>query len=210
MYEMHPALFLKTGCDNRPLAPRGRGGRSFGGRFSTRPRRLFYLFCGEDKGHTTRTCQVMIQKQKEIAEAEARQNQPKQVLHSASCYSPYIPEYVGNQQPTTSVPSASHSQATWAQLSPPPPLAPTLVHNQQLEGHHQAQQHRDTREESEARTINNTMPESRHIYKSNTGARPESFQVQCIFTFLSLNFPSEDNIRRFNLRPVVINLWLHH
>jgi hypothetical protein len=43
----------------------------------------------------------MIQKQKEIAEAEARQNPPKQVLHTASCYSPYIPKYVGTQQPTT-------------------------------------------------------------------------------------------------------------
>jgi hypothetical protein len=85
----------------RPSAPRGRGGRSFGGRFSTQPRRLFCLFYREDKGHTTRTCQVTIQKQKEIAEAIARQNQPKQVLHTASCYSPYIPEYVGNQQPTT-------------------------------------------------------------------------------------------------------------
>jgi hypothetical protein len=113
-----------------PLAPRGGGGRSFGGRFSTQPRRLFCLFCGEDKGHTTRMCQVMIQKQNEIAEAEARQNQPKQVLHTASCYSPYIPEYVGNQQPTTSVALASHSQVAWAQLPPPSPLAPTLVHNQ--------------------------------------------------------------------------------
>jgi hypothetical protein len=74
------------------LAPRGKGGSSFGGRFSSQPRRLSYLFCGEDKGYTTRTCQVTIQKQKEIAEAEARQNQPKQVLHIASCYSPYIPE----------------------------------------------------------------------------------------------------------------------
>jgi hypothetical protein len=92
-------------------APRGRGGRSFEGRFSTQPRRLFCLFCGEDKGHTTRTCQVTIQKQKEIVEAEARQNQPKQVLHTASCYLPYIPEYVGNHQPMTSVASASHSQA---------------------------------------------------------------------------------------------------
>jgi hypothetical protein len=55
----------------RPLAPRGRGGRSFGGRFSTQPRRLFCLLCGEDKEHTTRTCQVMIQKQKDIAEVEA-------------------------------------------------------------------------------------------------------------------------------------------
>jgi hypothetical protein len=72
-----------------PPAPRGRGGRSFGGRYRDQPRRLFCLFYGEDKGHTTRTCQVTIQKQKEIAEAEARQNQLKQVLHTASCYSPY-------------------------------------------------------------------------------------------------------------------------
>jgi hypothetical protein len=81
----------------RPPAPRGRGGRSFRGRYRDQPRRLFCLFCGEDKGHTTRTCQVTIQKQKELVEAEARQNQPKQVLHTASCYSPYIPEYVANQ-----------------------------------------------------------------------------------------------------------------
>jgi hypothetical protein len=92
-----------------PPTSRGRGGRGFGGRYGDQPRRLFCLFCDEDKGHTTRTRQVTIQKQKEIAEAEARQNQPKQVLHSTSCYSPYIPEYVGNQQPTTSVASASHS-----------------------------------------------------------------------------------------------------
>ena len=100
----------------------------------------------------------------EIAEAEARQNPPKQVLHTASCYSPYIPEYVGNQQPTASVASVSHSQASWAQLPPPPPLAHALVHNQQPEGHRQAQQLRDIQEEFEARTVNNIMPESRHIY----------------------------------------------
>ena len=88
---------------------------------------FFCLFCGEDKGHTTRTCQVTIQKQKEIVEAETWQNQSKQVLHTASCYSPYVPEYVGNQQPKTSVTSASHSQASWAQLPPPALLAPTLV-----------------------------------------------------------------------------------
>jgi hypothetical protein len=116
----------------RPPAPRGRGGRSFRGRYGNQPKRLFCLFCGEDKGHTTRTCQVMIQKQKEIAEAEARHNPLKQVLHTASCYSPYIPEYVGNQQPTASVASASHSQASWAQLPPLPQLVPTLNHNQQL------------------------------------------------------------------------------
>jgi hypothetical protein len=94
----------------KPPAPRGRGGRSFsGGRFGNQPRKLYYLFCGEDKGHTTRTCQVTIQKKKEIAEVEARQSQPKQVLHTASCYSPYILEYVGNQQPTASVALTSHS-----------------------------------------------------------------------------------------------------
>jgi hypothetical protein len=147
-----------------PPAPRGRGGRSFRGRYGNQHRRLFCLFCGEDKGHTMRTCQVIIQKQMEIAEAEARQNPPKQVLHTASCYSPYIPKYVGNQQPTASVGSASHSQASWIQVPPPPPLAPNLTHNQQPEGHRQAQQQRDTREESEAHTVNSTVPESRHIY----------------------------------------------
>jgi hypothetical protein len=85
-------------------------------------------------------------------------------LHIASCYSPYISEYVGSQQPTASVASASHSQASWAQFPPPPPLVPTLVHNQQQERHCQAQQQHDTREESEARTVNNTVPKSRHIY----------------------------------------------
>jgi hypothetical protein len=104
----------------------------------------------------------MIQKQKKIVEAEARQNQPKQVLHTASCYSSYIPQYVGNRLPTTSVASASHSQSAWAQL-PPPPLGPTLAHNQQPEGHRQAQEQRDTREESKALTVNSTVPESRRI-----------------------------------------------
>jgi hypothetical protein len=80
----------------RPPAPRGRGDRGFGGRYGDQPRKIYCLFRGEDKGHTTRTCQITIQKQKELAEAEARQNQLKQVLHTASCYSPYIPEYVGN------------------------------------------------------------------------------------------------------------------
>jgi hypothetical protein len=57
-------------------------------------------------------CQITIQKQKEIAEAEARQSQPKQVLHTASCHSPYILEYVGNHL-AASVASASQPQASW-------------------------------------------------------------------------------------------------
>jgi hypothetical protein len=55
----------------RPPAPRGRGARGFGGRYGDQPRKIYCLFCGEDKGHNTRTCQITIQKQKEIAEAEA-------------------------------------------------------------------------------------------------------------------------------------------
>jgi hypothetical protein len=55
-------------------SPERQRGRSFGGRYGNQPRRLFCLFCGEDKGHTTRMCQVTIQKQNEIAEDEARQN----------------------------------------------------------------------------------------------------------------------------------------
>jgi hypothetical protein len=165
----------------RPSAPRGRGGKSFGGRYIDHPRRLFCLFCGEDKGHTTRTCQVTIQKQKEIAKAEARQNQPKQVLHTTSCYSPYVPEYVGNQQPTASIASASHSQASWAQLPPPPPLAPTLAQSQQPEGHQHGQHQRDFREKSEARIVNSTVPESKHIYSRIS-------YLWCIFIFSAVLF----------------------
>jgi hypothetical protein len=72
----------------RPPAPRGRGPRGFGGRFGDHPRKIYCLFCGEDKGHTIRMCHVTIQKQKEIAEAAAQQNQPKQVMHTASYHHP--------------------------------------------------------------------------------------------------------------------------
>jgi hypothetical protein len=147
----------------RPPVPRGRGGRGFGGRYGDQPRKIYCLFCGEDKCHTTRTCQITILKQKEIAEAEARQNQPKQVLHTASCHSPYISEYVGNQ-PAASIASASHSQASWPQLPPPPPLQPTYSRSQQTEGRQHSQQQRDFREESEARTVNSTILETKHIY----------------------------------------------
>jgi hypothetical protein len=147
----------------RPPAPRGRGARGFEGRYEDQPRKIYCLFCGEDKGHTTRMCQITIQKQKEIAEAEAPQNQPKPVLHTASCHSPYIPKYVGNH-PAASVASASHSQASWPQLPPPPPLQPTYSRSQQLEGRQHSQQQREFREESEARTINSNVPESKYIY----------------------------------------------
>jgi hypothetical protein len=147
----------------RPQAPRGRGDWGFVGRYGDQPKKIYCIFYGEDKGHTTRTCQVTIQKQKEIAEEEARQNQSKKVLYTALCYSSYIPEYVGNQ-PAASVASASHSQASWPQLPLPPPLPPTHSRSQQPEGHQHFQQQHDFREESEARIVNNTVLESKHIY----------------------------------------------
>jgi hypothetical protein len=108
-------------------------------------------------------CQITIQKQKEIAEAEAQQNQLKQVLHTASCHSPYIPEYVDNH-PAASIASASQSQASWPQLPPPLPLQPAYSRGQQPEGSHQTHQQRELREESEARIVNSTVPESKYIY----------------------------------------------
>jgi hypothetical protein len=147
----------------RPLALRGRFARGFGGRYGDQPRKIYCLFCGEDKGHTTRMCQITIQKQKEIAEAKTRQSQLKQVLHTALCHSPYIQEYVGNH-PAASVALASQPQASWPQLPPPPPLQPTYSRGQQPEGSQHTHQQRDFREESKARTLNSIVSESKHIY----------------------------------------------
>jgi hypothetical protein len=81
-------------------------------------------------------------------------------MHTASYHSPYIPEYVGNH-PATSVASVSQPQASWQQPPPPPPLQLAYSRGQQPEGSHQQ---RDFREESEARTVKSTVPESKHIY----------------------------------------------
>jgi hypothetical protein len=62
------------------------------------------------------------------------------------------------------VASASHSKASWPQLPPTLPLQPTYSRSQQPEGRHHTQQQREFREESEARTVNSTVPESKHIY----------------------------------------------
>jgi hypothetical protein len=104
-------------------------------------------------------CHVTTQKQKEIVEAAAQQSQPKQVMHTASYHSPYIPEYVGNH-PAASVASASQPQASWQQPPPPPPIQI----GQQPEGSQRTNLQQDFREESEARTVNSTVPESKHIY----------------------------------------------
>jgi hypothetical protein len=108
-------------------------------------------------------CAMSPFRKKEIAEAAAQQNQPKQVMHTASYHSPYIPEYVGNH-PAASVASASQPQASLQKPPPPPPLQPAYPRGQQPEGSQQTHKQRDFREESEARTVNSTVPESKHIY----------------------------------------------
>jgi hypothetical protein len=80
-------------------------------------------------------------------------------MHTASYHSPYIPEYVGNHS-AASVASASQSQTSWQQLPPPPPIQ----RGQQTEGSQHTHQQQDFREESEARTVNSTVPGSKHIY----------------------------------------------
>jgi hypothetical protein len=93
-------------------------------------------------------CHVTIQKQKEIAEAVAQQSQPKQVMHTASYHSPYIPEYVGNN-PAVSVASASQPQASWQQ--------PHL--------HHQCNPLIPKGMQSlDISYLNSIVPESKHIY----------------------------------------------
>jgi hypothetical protein len=80
-------------------------------------------------------------------------------MHTVSYHSPYIPEYVGNH-PAVFVASASQPQASWQQPPPPPPMQ----RGQQPEGSQHTHPQRDIREESEARTVNSTVPESKHIY----------------------------------------------
>jgi hypothetical protein len=57
-------------------------------------RKPFYLFCGEDEGHNTRTCHHTINKQKELASSVMQPSQSKDVFSTSSYCSPYIPQYV--------------------------------------------------------------------------------------------------------------------
>jgi hypothetical protein len=70
---------------------------------------------------------------------------------------------VGNH-PAASVASASQPHASWPQPPPPPPLQPAYSRGQQPEVSQQTHQQRDFMEESEARTVNSIVPESKHIY----------------------------------------------
>ena len=101
-------------------------------------------------------------------------------MHTASYHSPYIPEYVGNH-PATSVASASQPQASWQQPPPPPPTQ----RGQQPEGSQHTHLQRDFRQETEARTVNSTVPESKHIYWqiSYLDSSFSHFHIQYCFLF---------------------------
>jgi hypothetical protein len=172
----------------KPPAQRGRGGRSFGGRYGNHPKKLFCIFYGKDKGHTIRTCQFMIQKQKEIAEAEARQNQSKQVLHTASCYSPYIHEVCGQ--------SATYIVHCFDESLPSPPGLSCHHHHWRLHWSIINIQKGITRlsnivilGRSPKLARSTTLCPSQGIStEGGTTLRPKSVLIQYIFTFLPLYF----------------------
>jgi hypothetical protein len=80
-------------------------------RFNAPPRKPFFLFCGEDKGHTTRTCHHTINKKKELASSAAQLSQLKEVFNKSLYYSPYVPQYVQpqSQEPRLHLPSVSNA-----------------------------------------------------------------------------------------------------
>jgi hypothetical protein len=172
----------------RPPAPRGRGARGFGGRFGDQPRKIYCLFCGEDKGHTTRMCHVTIQKQKEIAEAIAQQNQPKQVMHTASYHSPYILEYVGNH-PAASVASASQPQESWPQPPPPPPLQPAYPRGQQPEG-----SQRPTNSEISGRSLK--LAQSTVLCQNRSISIERYPTSETVFTFIVIFFHTKEQLSK--------------
>lgn len=61
------------------------------GMFNAPPRKPFCLFCGEDKGHTTRTFHHTINKQKEIASSASQPSQLKEVFSTSLYCSSYVP-----------------------------------------------------------------------------------------------------------------------
>jgi hypothetical protein len=64
----------------RPPAPRGRGARGFGGRYGDQPRKIYCLFCGEDKGHNTRHVKSPSKSKKRLQKPK-----PSKVNRSRSC-----------------------------------------------------------------------------------------------------------------------------
>jgi hypothetical protein len=147
----------------RPPAPRGRGARGFEGRYGDQPRKIYCLFCGEDKGHNTRTCQITIQKQKEMEKPK-----PRKISRSKSYTLLRVihPTY----------------QNMWVIIPQLLLLRPVsrkfLGHSFLLRRHYSLPTHEVSSQKGanrpisseisgrgfEAHTVNSTVPESKHIY----------------------------------------------
>lgn len=71
----------------------------FRGRHSQNNHRqkLYCVFYGEDKNHTTKNCSITFQKEKELV-AASENVQPKEIFHTSSSYHlpPYVSQYVDN------------------------------------------------------------------------------------------------------------------
>jgi hypothetical protein len=102
---------------------------------------------------------------------------------------------VGNQQPTTYVASVSHSQASWAQLPPPPPLAPAwfIINNQKgLVRNNNSVTFRMSLKLEQS----TTLCLSRDIStEGGTTFRPKSALTQCTFTLFPITFSLKKTIQ---------------
>jgi hypothetical protein len=126
------------------------------------------MFCGQNKGHTTKTCQITIQKQKELTDVQT--NQLKEVFHTSSYYSPCIPHHVQHQeskpQPLGSIISTSLSPTHWVvplTLIPGPPPYEQVPTGQPQFLALDMLQH-DRRESSEACKVNSVVHKSKSVY----------------------------------------------
>ena len=146
---------------------RGRG--TFRGRFNSGThRKLFCVFCGEDKGHTTRFCEYTKQKQEEL---RTKNSEPK--LKEVANIPQYCPVNYGI--PNVHALSYSYQQPRPAQqqlpptptfqaLPPPPtyqPLPPPPLEQLKIE---------DT---AMQQSVNNVVPATSHIFPIMGGSAQE-------------------------------------
>jgi hypothetical protein len=100
----NPTKYLHT------IGPRGgRGGRSFGGRFNSQPRKMFYLFCGEDKG---------LQHDPVKSQSRSRRKSPKlkhDIVNQSRSFTPLriIPHTFHNRFATNSQVHNPRAQLLW-------------------------------------------------------------------------------------------------
>jgi hypothetical protein len=113
-------------------ATRGRGARGFEGRYGDQPRKVYCLFCGEDKGHTKN---VPNHHSEAKGDRRSRSSAESAEAGLAHCFVPFsLYTRICGNHPAASVALASHSQASWPQLPPLLPLQPTYPRSQQPEG----------------------------------------------------------------------------